>query len=119
MPIKLRTTAEPFEDGFHNAIDKVERALIAHRLDPSSFAILKRPSALAQTRDYGPAFHDYIVSIGGRHFIITLSSDRRFLEYFYEGCLAPAEKSPSPEQKLSRIMARLVHWMDQPVFNER
>jgi len=119
MPIRLQSTVGPFDESFLEKIPKVEKAMLAHRLDPSLFVISKDQSTIGNARACGPVFRDYTVFVGDKHFTVTQASDVRFLEYFYEHCIAPAEKSPTPEHKLGRVIAKLVHWMDQPVFNER
>jgi hypothetical protein len=39
----------------------------------------------------------------------------RFLEYFYDRCIAPDEAAPSPQHKLAKVLGKLLHWIEQPI----
>ena len=115
MQIKLQSSAGDFDESFLQKLPQVEDAMVAHGLDPSQFVIAKDHSVSTNARAFGGTFRDYTVFIGDHHFTVTQPSDMRFLEYFYERCIAPDEPAPTPRQKLDSVLNRLVHWMEQPV----
>src|ERR1700681_270077 len=93
----------------------VEQAMVAHGLDPSDFVIAKDASLFTNARAFGATFRDYTVFVAGRHFTVTQPSDIRFLEYFYERCIAPEEAAPTPHHKLERVLGTLMNWREQPI----
>jgi hypothetical protein len=115
MQIKLQSSVGAFDESFMQKLPLVEEAMIAHGLDPAGFIISKGASLFPNARVFGATFRDYTVFAGGELFTVTQSSDIRFLEYFYERCIAPEEESPTPQRKLESVLGRLVHWMGQPV----
>jgi hypothetical protein len=66
-------------------------------------------------RASGATFRDYTVFVGSKHFTVTQPSDIRFLEYFYERCIAPEAEAPTPHHKLEDVLGKLAHWMEQPI----
>jgi hypothetical protein len=115
VQIKLQSTVGGFDESFMQKLPLVEKAMIAHGLDPSQFVISKDLSLFTNTRPFGSTFRDYTVFVSGQDFTVTQPSDLRFLEYFYERCIAPEEQAPTPQHKLEHVLGRLVHWMEQPV----
>jgi hypothetical protein len=60
-------------------------------------------------------FHNYAVFVKGKNFTVMQPTDSAFPKYFCDRCVAPEEVAPSPEHKMQGIVARLLHWLDQPV----
>jgi hypothetical protein len=115
VQIKLQTSVGEFDESFMRKIPLVEKAMIDHGLDPSIFVIAKDASLLTNARAFGATFRDYTVFVGDQHFTVTQPSDIRFLEYFYDRCIAPEEAAPTPHHKLASVLGKLVHWMEQPI----
>jgi hypothetical protein len=115
VQIKLQTSVGEFDESFMRKLPLLENAMIAHGLDPSIFIISKDASLFTNARAFGATFRDYTVFVGDQHFTVTQPSDIRFLEYFYERCIAPDEAALSPHHKLASVLDKLVHWMEQPI----
>jgi hypothetical protein len=115
VQIKLQSSVGAFDATFMQKLPLVEEAMTAHGLDPSGFVISKDASLFTNARAFGATFRDYTVFVAGKHFTVTQPSDIRFLEYFYERCIAPAEAAPTPHHKLERVLGKLVHWIEQPI----
>jgi hypothetical protein len=115
VQIKLQSSVGAFDETFMQRLPLLEQAMIAHGLDPSMFVIAKDASLFTNARAFGTTFRDYTVFVGDKHFTVTQPSDIRFLEYFYERCIAPDEAAPTPHHKLESVLGKLVHWMEQPV----
>lgn len=115
MQIKLQSSVGAFDESFMQKLPLVEQAMIAHGLDPADFVISKDASLFTNARIFGTTSRDYTVFAGGELFTITQPSDIRFLEYFYERCIAPEEEAPTPQRKLESVLGKLVNWMGQPV----
>jgi hypothetical protein len=91
----------------------VERAMIAHGLEPSDFVISKDRSASTSVPVIGPFFYDYTVFFGEERFTVTEPNDVRFLEYFYQRCIEQDE--PEPATRRSGLISRFFRWMAQPI----
>jgi hypothetical protein len=115
VQIKLQSSVGEFDESFMQRLPLVEKAMIAHGLDPSIFIISKDASLFTNARAFGATFRDYTVFVGDQHFTVTQPSDMRFLEYFHERCIAPEEEAPTPHHKLASVLGKLVHWMEQPI----
>jgi len=115
VQIKLQTSVGEFDESFMRKLPLVEKAMIDHGLDPSIFVIAKDASLSTNARAFGATFRDYTVFVGDQHFTVTQPSDTRFLEYFYERCIAPEEAAPTPHHKLASVLGRLVQCMEQPI----
>jgi hypothetical protein len=115
VQIKLQSSVGAFDESFTRKLPLVEEAMTAHGLDPSIFVISKDASLFTNARAFGATFRDYTVFVGDQHFTVTQPSDIRFLEYFYERCIAPEEEAATPRHKLASVLGKLVHWMEQPI----
>jgi hypothetical protein len=115
MQIKLQSSVGPFDESFLQKLPLVEQAMLNHGLDPALFVIAKDASVFTNARAFGATFRDYTVFVGDQHFTVTEPSDMRFLEYFYDRCIAPDEAAPSPQHKLARVLGKLLHWIEQPI----
>jgi hypothetical protein len=115
VQIGLQTTITPFDDSFVKFLPVVEKAMIAHGLDPRDFIIAKDNTQFNAYPGLRQRFHNYTVFVRGRSFTVTQPTDQAFLKYFYDRCVAPEEIAPSPEHKMQGIIGRLLHWLNQPV----
>ena len=64
-----------------------------------------------------PFFYDYTVFIGEENFTVTEPNDIRFLDYFYQRCIAEDEFAPA-EQRIARrpgLISRVFRWMAEPI----
>jgi hypothetical protein len=113
VPITLQSTVGGFSAEFMRKLPGIERAMIAHGLEPSQFVISK-DSATAPTVPFvGPFFHDYTVFVGEEHFTITEPNDVQFLDYFYRRCVA--EDEAAPRRGPAGLISRIFRWMAQPI----
>ncbi|HEY6259583.1 MAG TPA: hypothetical protein VIY51_27725 [Xanthobacteraceae bacterium] len=115
MQIKLQSSVDAFDESFMEKLPRLEEAMVAHGLDPAQFVIAKDASLFTNARPFGATLRDYTVFVGDQHFTVTQPSDLRFLEYFYERCIAPDDPAPTPQHKLDSLLERLTHWMEQPI----
>ena len=118
MQIKLQSTIGGFEPAFMRKLPLLEEAMIAHDLDPADFVISKDraiPSSAIPLA--GPFFYDYTVFIGEENFTVTEPNDLKFLEYFYERCIAEDGTPQAVEQRMRRpgLISRIFRWMAQPI----
>ena len=105
MPITLQSTVGGFSAEFMRKLPELEQAMIAHGLEPSQFVISKDRATPPAVPFIGPFFYDYTVFIGDESFTVTEPNDIRFLEYFYQRCIAEdeaarraAQRAPRPDQ---------------------
>jgi hypothetical protein len=116
MAITLQSTVGGFSPEFMRKLPELEKAMIAHGLEPSQFVISKDRGADAYPW-IGPFFYRYTVFIGDENFAVTEPNDERFYEYIYQRCIAeddevrPAEKSSSQPG----LIGRFFRWMEQPI----
>jgi hypothetical protein len=117
MAITLQSTVGGFSPEFIRKLPALEKAMIAHGLEPSQFVISKDWATPATAPFIGPFFYDYTVFVGEESFTVTEPNDIQFLDYFYDRCIA--EDDPAPEQapRLRRpgLIRRFFRWMAQPV----
>jgi hypothetical protein len=120
VAITLQSTIQGgFSAEFMRRLPALERAMIAQGLEPASFVISKDPATPATMLWIGPFYYDYTVFIGDEHFTVTEPNDIKFLDYFYERCIADDVVTPEQEQQLHRrragLISRLFRWMAQPI----
>jgi hypothetical protein len=112
----LQSTVGWFSAEFVRRLPELEQAMIAHGLEPSQFVISKDRATPATVPVIGPFFYDYTVFAGDENFTVTESDDIKFLEYFYQRCIALDEAGPAPQGKLTPgLISRLFGWMTQPI----
>jgi len=64
----------------------------------------------------GPFFYDYTVFAADENFTVTEPNDIKFLEYFYQRCIADDEAAPTQQLKRSPgLISRIFRWMMQPI----
>src|SRR6266576_7235842 len=98
MAITLQSTVGGFSDEFMRRLPKLEQAMVANGLDPAGFVISKDRATPATVPFIGPFFYDYTVFIGDENFTITEPNDIKFLDYFYDRCIAEDETAPERER---------------------
>jgi len=114
MSIILQSTVDGFSGEFMRKLPQVEEAMIAHGLEPSQFVISKDRATPATVPFAGPFFYDYTVFFGDDKFTITEPNDIRFLDYFYQRCVAADQELPA-EGARPGLIGRLVRWMGQTI----
>ena len=117
MSIILQSTVGEFSPEFMRKLPQLEQAMIAHGLEPSQFVISKDWATPATAPFIGPFFYDYTVFIGEENFTVTEPNDIKFLDYFYERCIAEDETPQAVEQRTRRpgLINRIFRWMAQPI----
>jgi hypothetical protein len=115
VSITLQSTIGGFSAEFMRKLPAVERAMIAHGLEPSGFVISKDRAASASVPVIGPFFYDYTVFFGEESFTVTEPNDIGFLEYFYQRCIEADEPAPEPGTRRHGLISRLFRWMAQPI----
>ena len=115
MSITLQSTVGGFSAEFMRKLPAVEQAMIAHGLEPSQFVISKDRATPPTVPFIGPFFYDYTVFVGGENFTITEPDDIKFLDYFYQRCIAADEVPQPPRERHAGLINRLFRWMTQPI----
>jgi hypothetical protein len=121
MPITLQSTVDGFTGEFMRRLPALERAMIAHGLEPSEFVISKDRATPPSVPFIGPFFYEYTVFFGDEQFTVTEPNDIKFLEYFYQRCIAADEATPEQQQEQERragrpgLISRVFRWMAQPI----
>ncbi len=118
MAITLQSTIGGFSDEFMRRLPKLEQAMIANGLDPAEFVISKDRATPATVPLLGPFFYEYTVFFGDEKFTVTEPNDMRFLEYFYDRCIAPDDPAPEQAPRSTRppgLISRIFRWMARPI----
>jgi hypothetical protein len=117
MAITLQSTIGGFSDEFMRRLPKLEQAMVENGLDPAEFVISKDRATPATVPLIGPFFYEYTVFFGDEKFTVTEPNDMKFLEYFYERCIAPDEPAPEQQQpaRPPGLISRIFRWMTQPI----
>jgi hypothetical protein len=123
MSITLQSTVGGFSPEFVRKLPALEKAMVAHGLEPSQFVISKdwATQAAVPFPFLKPFFYDYTVFIGEENFTVTEPNDIRFLDYFYNRCIAeddavPEQASePVPRPRRPGLISRVLRWMARPV----
>ena len=89
-----------FSAEFMREVPMLEKAMIAHGLEPSKFVTSKDSASPSTRHVVGTFFYDYTVFIDGEHFTLTEPNDMVFLDYFLKLCTA--EENVRPLLKLRR-----------------
>ena len=116
MAITLQSTVGGFSGEFMRKLPLVEQAMIAHGLEPSEFVISKDRATPPTVPLIGPFFYAYTVFIGDENFTVTEPNDMKFLDFFYQRCIAADEEAPAPaETRTPGLISRIFRWMEQPI----
>jgi len=116
VTIILQSTVGGFTAEFMRRPPELEQAMVVHGLEPSQFVISKDRATPATVPIIGPFFYDYTVFAADENFTVTEPNDIKFLEYFYQRCIADDEAVPTQQVKRSRgLISRIFRWMMQPI----
>ena len=115
MAITLQSTVGGFSADFMRKLPMVEQAMIAHGLEPSQFVISKDRATPPTVPFIGPFFYDYTVFIGEESFTVTEPNDIKFLDYFYQRCIAEDDTAQARRKRRPGLINRLFRWMAQPI----
>ena len=116
MSITLQSTVGGFSAEFMHRLPDLEQAMVAHGLEPSQFVISKDWATPATAPFIGPFFYDYTVFVGEENFTITEPNDIKFMDYFYQRCIAEDEAAPAERsRRRPGLIHRLFSWMAQPI----
>lgn len=117
MAIKLQSTVGGFSAEFIRKLPALEQAMTANGLDPDAFVISKDRATPATVPLIGPFFYEYTVSFGDDEFTVTEPNDIKFLEYFYQRCIAPDDEAEATSEvaRPPGLISRFFHWMAQPI----
>ena len=118
MAVTLQSTiAGGFTAEFIRKLPAVEQAMIAHGLEPSEFVISKDRATPPTVPLIGPFFYAYTVFVGDENFTVTEPNDIKFLDYFYQRCIAEDEAPDAPAQarRSAGLISRFFRWMAQPI----
>ena len=114
VAITLQSTVGGFSAEFMRKLPAVEQAMIAHGLEPSQFVISKDRATPPSVPFIGPFFYAYTVFFGDESFTVTEPNDIRFLDYFYQRCIA--EDEPEPEiPRRPGLIRQIFRGMKQPI----
>ena len=94
MSIILQSSVS-FSAEFMREVPMLEKAMIAHGLEPSKFVISKDfrlpvDAVMSSAR----SSYDYTVFVDGEHFTLTEPNDMVFLDYFLKLCTAEDDVRP-------------------------
>ena len=117
VAITLQSTVGGFTPEFMRKLPRLEQAMIAHGLEPSEFVISKDRATPPTVPFVGPFFYAYTVFVGDENFTVTEPNDIKFLDYFYQRCIAEDEAPDAPAQQRMRagLISRFFRWMAQPI----
>src|SRR6266436_7301899 len=115
MSITLQSTVGGFSAAFMRRLPALEEAMVAHGLEPSQFVISKDRATPATVPMIGPFFYDYTVFAGDENFTVTEPNDIKFLEYFYQRCIADDDAASVLQRRRSGLISRIFRWMTQPI----
>jgi hypothetical protein len=118
VTITLQSTVGGFSSEFMRRLPDLEQAMVAHGLEPSQFVISKDWATPASTPLPAllPFFYNYTVFIGDENFTVTEPNDTRFLDYFYQRCIAEDEAAPETQRpRRPGLISRIFSWMAQPI----
>ena len=111
MSITLQSTIGGFTPEFMRKLPLLERAMLAHGLEPSQFVISKDRATPPTVPLIGPFFYDYTVFVGDDKFSVTEPNHIKFLEYFYQRCVAGDEPALEQEQpRRAGLISRMWRW---------
>ena len=115
MSIILQSTVVGFSAEFIRRLPELEQAMVAHGLELSQFVISK-DRATPTTLPVIGLFYDYTVFAGDEIFTVTQPDDIKFLEYFYQRCIAEDATPPAPQgRRRLGLISRLFSWMTPPI----
>jgi hypothetical protein len=115
VSIILQSTVVGFSAEFIRRLPELEQAMVAHGLELSQFVISKDRATPTTLPVIWP-FYDYTVFAGDEIFTVTQPDDIKFLEYFYQRCIAEDATPPAPQgRRRLGLISRLFSWMTPPI----
>jgi len=114
VSIILQSTVVGFSAEFIRRLPELEQAMVAHGLELSQFVISKDRATPTTLPVIGP-FYDYTVFAGDEIFTVTEPDDIKFLEYFYQRCIAEDEPAQALQPRRPGLISRFFRWMAQPI----
>jgi hypothetical protein len=115
VSIILQSTVVGFSAEFIRRLPELEQAMVAHGPELSQFVISKDRATPTTVPVIRP-FYDYTVFAGDEIFTVTQPDDIRFLEYFYQRCIAEDATPPAPRgRRRLGLISRLFSWMTPPI----
>jgi hypothetical protein len=115
VSITLQSTVGGFSAEFMRKLPLVEQGMIARGLEPSQFVISKDRATPPTVPFIGPFFYAYTVFVGEESFTVTEPNDIRFLDYFYQRCIAEDDAAPEQRRRRPGLINRFFRWMAQPI----
>src|SRR6202012_1848370 len=111
MEIRLRSTVGGFSRDFMRKLPELEKAMLAHGLEPAEFLISKdraSPGAPWIT----PFFYQYTVFVGAENFAVPEPTDDRFYDYLNKRVIAEddADEAEQPPRRPG-LITRFFRWM--------
>jgi hypothetical protein len=118
MAITLQSTIiGGFTDSFKRKLPLLEKAMVAHGLDPSEF-IISKDRATPSLPMVAPFFYSYTVFVGEESFTVTEPNDEVFFDYLFKRCIAEDDGPmllPTVLQGPANLIRRFFRWMAQPI----
>jgi hypothetical protein len=118
MAITLQSSINGgFTDGFMRKLPLLEKAMVAHGLDPSEF-IISKDRASPSLPMVTAFFYNYTVFVGDESFTVTEPNDEVFFDYFYKRCIADDDEPmqlPALLRAPASVIRRVFRWMAQPI----
>jgi hypothetical protein len=120
MAITLQSSINGgFTAGFMRKLPLLEKAMVAHGLEPSEFIISKDRASPAATLPFvAPFFYSYTVFVGDESFTVTEPNDEVFFDYLLKRCIAEDDEPvllPTFLRAPAGIVRRFFRWMAQPI----
>ena len=115
ITIKLQSTVGGFSAEFMRQLPELEKAMLAHGLEPSQFVISKN-RASPEAPWITPFFYQYTVFIGDESFVVTEPNDTRFYQYLYQRVIAEDDDVPVEQHpRRPGLITRFFRWMERPI----
>jgi hypothetical protein len=119
MGITLQTSVGGFSPEFMRKLPLVERDMVEHGLEPSTFVISKDRATPSSLHVLGFFFYEYTVFVGEESFTVTEPNDMAFLTFFHQRCIAEEDEETSPLPALAHRppgpIRRFLRWMAEPI----
>ena len=118
MAITLQSTIDGgFTEGFRRKLPLLEKAMVAHGLDPSEF-IISKDHASPSLPMITAFFYKYTVFVGEESFTVTEPNDEVFFDYLFKRCIAEDDDQvllPAFLRAPASLIRRFFRWMAQPI----
>lgn len=115
MPITLQSAVGGFSSKFMRGLPGLEKAMIAHGLDPSQFVISKDAAMSPSVPFIGPFFYDYTVFVGEDRFTVSEPNDVEFLNYLHQRLIAAEAGDQASPPRHPGLIGRIFRRIAQPI----